>query len=198
MKNRKQIEARRRQKTAARAKRNKAYVSPSPRKVQAAPAADPIEAYKDRWFVAHGLNYLASDYTAGTWTPLFDIYGEDLEFEKIPTTSQAFYAVIAKHYNTETKDWTPEGKLLAAWLMVAPETMRGIRMALLRHMTVEDNVEAAADELVKPHHPRVWEFFHEQIRSRTILPDEVSALAPTTEGETATIEDGGQPVEEAP
>ena len=197
MKNRKQIDNNRRNKATKRAKRDKPRQKAPKFLPRMQPDTDPIEDVKNRWFAVHGLNYLASDYTTGEWTPYFDVYGDDLLLEKIPTIQQAFTAVTVKNYDNDTEQWTTEGKLLASWLMVAPETMRGIRMALLRHLTVEDNVEAAADELVKPHNPRVWAFFHDQIRSRTISPDEgdadqsqkAEAVEPT-EDEVATSSDG--------
>ena len=184
MKNRKQIEARRRQKTADRAKRNKSYAPPrAPKPV--VKQDNPLERMKNIWFVLHGLNYLASDYANGTWEPVVDIYGDEIQINQIPSLQDVFVKVADKHFDGQTKTWTPKGKLLAAWLMVPPETMRGIRMALLGHLAQQVTVEAAADELVKPHNPAVWGFFNDQIISHLVQPDD------TAQGETpAVVPDG--------
>lgn len=202
MKDRKQMEARRRAKTTSRAKRGKQYVAP-PKPKRPLPATatqeDPIEALKNVWFMLHGMNYLNSDYATGTWQPLYDVYADDLT--EMPPIRQVFSEVCAKHYNEETKTWTDHGQLLAAWMMVAPETMRGIRMALLSHLAAEDNVEQAANELVKPHHPAVWAFFHDQIVSRLAKSEEEAPAVAGTEpsGEGGSLDDGdSSPVEEAP
>lgn len=176
MKNRKQIEARRRQKTAARAKRDKAYNPHLKRLVRLAPNTPPaqpgpMEDVASRWFVLHGLNYLASDYANGVWSPLVDIYSEDLRPDQVPTLQDVFVQVADKQFDDQTQNWTPLGKLLAAWLMVPPETMRGIRMALLEHIAQQDTVEQVAEQVVKPHNPAVWAFFHDQIISRLAQPD---------------------------
>lgn len=207
MKNHKKMEARRRQKTADRAKRRKAYTPPKPMP-RPQPDTSPIEALKNHWFVLHGLNYLASDYTTGAWSPVADIYADDLQFDQMPSLQDVFVKLADTHFDSQTKTWTPTGRLLAAWLMVAPETMRGIRMALLGHLAQQVTVEQAADELVKPHNPAVWAFFYDQIASRLAQPEgddavqsegsqavpaaEADAPAPTQspEGESTTTEHG--------
>jgi len=197
MKDRKQIEARRRKKTAERAKRNKAYTPPPRRPVSLPqPNMGPLDELKNRWFVLHGLNYLASDYATGTWTPVADIYAPDLQFDQMPSLQDVFVKLADKHFNDQTQTWTPEGKLLAAWLMVPPETMRGIRMALLGHLAQQFTVEQAADEMVKPHNPVVWAYLYDQIASRLAkhedadAPQDQPATADAPESEGTTNEHG--------
>lgn len=204
MKNHKQIQARQRAKMTKRAKRDKPHVRVdlSPRRAAnwKDVAGDYIEELKNRWFILHGLNYLASDYATGSWTPVVDLYADDLKMEQIPSLQDVFVQICDKHYTAETDTWTPDGKLQAAWLMVVPETMRGIRMALLGHLSARDNVEGAADELVQPHHPKVWEFFNDQIRSRIVEQESTDGATPTpvleSEGNSPSGEGQEAPAEE--
>lgn len=193
MKNRKQMEARRRQKTADRAKRAKAY-TPPPKPKAKVQQADPMEALKSLWFLLHGFNYLSSDYSTGEWKPVFDVYADN--FDILGVTAEYVQEHLASnHYDEPTQTWTPKGRLLLAWAGLSPDTMRGIRMALLGHLAQQFTVEQAAEELIKPHHPAVWAFFHDQIVSRLVQPE----VAPAVEGGDTTNADGGQhPVEEAP
>lgn len=171
MKNRKQMEARRRKKTEARRKRNKAYRPQdfSQQLLNGLPLA--VADDSNDWFVLTGLNYLNSDYSTGMWQPLFNIYADDDE-EDWPSLPDAFVKVKSLHYNDETQTWSEQGKLLAAWLLLDPEAMRGIRMALLRHLAAEANAEQAANDLFEPHHPAVWGFFYDQIVSRLANPEQ--------------------------
>jgi hypothetical protein len=171
-KNHKQIEARRRAKTAQRAKRNKAYAKPLvtaglQRKIVENHLDDQLQEMRDRWFLLHGLNYLASDYATGVWSPIApSIYADDFNLDQLPALETIFTSEIAKFYDETTQNWSSQGKILASWLMVNPETMRGIRMALLRHLAQQTTVDQAIEDLVKPHNPSVWGFFHDQIIAR--------------------------------
>lgn len=192
MKNRKQMETRRRQKTADRAKRSKAY-TPPPKPKAKVQQPDPMEALKSLWFMLHGFNYLSSDYTTGEWKPVFDVYADD--FDILAVTAESVREHLTPYYDETTQMWTAKGKLLLAWAGLPPDSMRGIRMALLGHLAQQFTVEQAAEELVKPHHPAVWGFFHDQIISRLAQPE----TAPAVEGEGTTSADGDSlPVEEAP
>lgn len=195
MKNRKQIDARRLAKKTSRAKRDKKYVAPVRMAAPKPEKPDPMEALKGLWFLLHGFNYLSSDYTTGEWKPVFDVYADD--FDILGVTPEFVQEHLAASYFDEaTQTWQPKGKLLLAWASLPPETMRGIRMALLGHLAQQVTVEQAAEELVKPHNPAVWAFFHDQIISRLAPPE---AAPPAVEGEGTTTDDGGTPtVEEAP
>jgi len=62
------------------------------------------------FWVAHGLNMLASNYTEGTWTPVFpDIYsGRAVSEEEVG-------AYLKKHFNEKDKTWTTEGRQAVGW-----------------------------------------------------------------------------------
>jgi len=194
MKNRKQIDARRLAKKTSRAKRDKKYVAPVRMAAPKAEMPDQMEILKSLWFLLHGFNYLSSDYSTGEWKVVFDVYADNFDLTAI-TADNVSDHLVSNYFDETTQTWHPKGKLLLAWTGLPPDTMRGIRMALLGHLAQQFTVEQAAEEMVKPHNPAVWAFFHDQIVSRLAQPEAV----PTAEGEGTTPDDGGMStVEEAP
>ena len=58
------------------------------------------------WWVANGLNYLASDYDEGIWSPVFpEIYDDDFEI-----TVELIKNYLNQHFNAEDNTWTTEGR----------------------------------------------------------------------------------------
>ena len=198
MKNHKQIEAQRRDKTAKRAKRKKGYIAPPlPKHSPVERAHDAMEAQKDLWLTLHGLNYLASDFETGTWKPVVDIYAPDYDMNSMPTGQEVLLKLHSEHYDTDKEQWSDLGKLLVAWCSVDPETMRIPCMVLISRLGGQANVAEAVESLVQPHHPKVWEFFQTEIRNRIVIPQdkqepvEAESTTPLSPEEThATSADG--------
>lgn len=104
---------------------------------------------------AHGVNYILSDYTQGTWTPLFEsIYeGSLIPSEEIARRVMERFAGM--------KEWPMEAKAAVAWVasdravvfIYHQEAMRRMRSA---HPEVDD-IEA---RLRMPHEPIVWGVFN--------------------------------------
>jgi len=85
-----------------------------------------IQKFRDSpeymFWVAHGLNMLASKYEEGLWEPVFpDIYeGRD-------ATEAEIAAYLKRHFDEESKTWTPEGRRAVGWACSPPTNIYAIQ-----------------------------------------------------------------------
>jgi hypothetical protein len=106
------------------------------------------------FWLAHGVNYMVSDYDQGLWNPLFEGIYEG-KFTEPPELAQA----IMLRYQDQ-KEWPVEAKAAVAWTVSERhivyiyyrEVLRRLRSS---HPDVED-LEALARQ---PHQAQVWEVF---------------------------------------
>jgi hypothetical protein len=116
------------------------------------------------WWVAHILNYLASDYDEGKWTPLFEaIY----DGHKRAPNQEQILAKIAANYQQDEENLTDLGVLLMGFTLMPPATIYTYRLGLIAHFKEKKLPEV---DTKKPHHPEVWEYMKavaDEIRART-------------------------------
>lgn len=102
------------------------------------------------WWVANAINYLASDYDEGIWSPVFpEIYEAEHEItiEKIKT-------YLGEHFNAEDNTWTIEGRRAVGMVMSPVEAVFAFAQKCV--------VDAQAEEL-DPKAPKcdpVWKIFN--------------------------------------
>lgn len=81
----------------------------------AANAKTKLESFSDEdylFWLAHGVNYIVSDYDKGTWTPLFPgIY----ENPPVMPEPEAVARGIMEKFNAQGPEWPVEGKAALAW-----------------------------------------------------------------------------------
>jgi len=109
-----------------------------------------LEGYP--WWVVHGLNYLASDYEAGTWTPLFEIY----EGEKPPTRDQVIARILRDHKPEEEPELSPAGLLLMSWTLSPPAAIFTFAEGVKAHLQSKGR---DPEEVRTPHDGDVWHYF---------------------------------------
>ena len=115
------------------------------------------------WWLAHGLNYLNSDYGSGTWAPICDIY----EGQTPPSPPELLHSVITKH-KIDPENATKQENFLCAWCLgVSNEALYGIIFGLTMTLTKE-NPEMNSEDIRQPHNGKVWEFFDEYVKSKVL------------------------------
>ncbi len=107
-------------KAAKQANRRKEYLRAKGRSQQGSASAekrlaklivDFEDSYEYVFWIAHGLNCLASDYNEGTWTPVFpDLYDDGVEI-----TEERIGNYLKKHYTEKGNTWTEEGRRGVGW-----------------------------------------------------------------------------------
>jgi len=113
------------------------------------------------FWLAHGANYLASDYDEGIWNPVL----ESLYVGDIPTPASLTQAIISRFKKGEELD--VQGKAVLAWTvqerplvyLFAREIQRSVRKA-------DPDCDAKATARM-PKHPVVWEAF-QAIKSKVL------------------------------
>ena len=69
------------------------------------------ESYDYLFWIAHGLNMLASDYNEGQWTPVFpELYEDGFEI-----TEDQLSKYIVGEYDKDSNTWTEEGRAAVGW-----------------------------------------------------------------------------------
>jgi hypothetical protein len=142
-------------KQRAKSKKGKPRVSrPEPAPKSALPE-DFTDEVRNYW-IAHGVNFLVSDYAEGEWKPMFpEIYtGTAPDDETVATR-------LVSAFGKEVKSMTKPQRAVLAYALEGPEAHYLFkRKAELLLADQEDPQEAAR----KPHQPLVWEMFHDRIR----------------------------------
>jgi len=129
------------------------------RRVATPPKSETFHLSQEEWpdhqqdfWLANGVNYLLSDYEAGTWTPLFpDIYQEE---PKVPNTETLLRQVLSLVENDEA---TPRQNSAIAWTMQGRGLVWSFAMKASR--AVHEAGDAEGKGLTAPHNPHVWGVF---------------------------------------
>lgn len=112
------------------------------------------------YWLAHGANYIASDYDTGSWTPIFpDIY----EGKTLPEPEVLAQRVI-KHYGIgDDLDvaLTTLQKAVLAWTVHEREVVYIFKLAAMNRLEVarEGEVVDIESEVREPYVSEVWEVF---------------------------------------
>jgi hypothetical protein len=126
-----------------------------------------LEGFTDEdhlFWLAHGVNYLASDYEKGIWTPLF----EGLYEGKTPTPEEITRAVLER-YKGEGGGFIPEAQPVLAW------TVQNKAVIYVLNREAERAVKTFAPDCHArptarlPKQPAVWEVF-DGIRQSVLTP----------------------------
>ena len=108
-----------------------------------------------RWWLAHGANFLVSDYENGEWNPIFDIYaGQDA-----PTPQQ----MLSKIYDV----FGPEdrnGLASAAWIVLDSPVIYGYTREIIKQ--AGKKVDMPEVEVKKPYNGILWEYLTDQIKAK--------------------------------
>lgn len=109
----------------------------------------------DRW-LAHGANFLGSNYDEGEWSPLFD---EVYRGESVP--AEAIQRKVLKHFWLSEEDTlSDQGTLVGAWATLRPAVAYHFYRRALDHLA-ESGEENPEDASWKPHQGVVWKYLHE-------------------------------------
>jgi len=127
------------------------------------------EMFPDKQWVfwlAHGVNYILSDYSTGTWKPLFDEIYEDKDLEP-----EALAKRLLGKFGEEKENWTPDAKAAVAWTIQDRSVVYVYYKAALRKLLVADP-ECDAKALARqPHQSTVWELFN-FLKDKLLQPEE--------------------------
>jgi len=111
------------------------------------------------FWMAHGVNYLLSDWTTGVWTPMFPpIY----EGATVPVERMA-EALVAK-FSGAQGDWPDDGKAALAWLATTREIVYIYAAEAERRLKAK-GASDARERARAPHDSTVWEVLN-KIRER--------------------------------
>ncbi len=103
------------------------------------------------WWVANAINYLASDYDEGIWSPVFpEIYEEQHEI-----TIDKIKGYLKEHFNEEDNTWTVEGRR-AVGIVMSP-----VRAVFAFAQKCAEDAIAAKLDPKSPKCDPVWKIFHE-------------------------------------
>ena len=106
------------------------------------------------FWLAHGVNYILSDFDNGIWSPLFEsVYeGKTLTADNISKTVMEKYAGL--------KEWPVEAKAALAWTVSDPKLVQIYYREVLRRAQStypdRDDIESFIRE---PKNSTVWEVF---------------------------------------
>jgi len=149
----------RRQKAAQKNKRKRALKSSRPVKDTALNIKKLFS--NDEWYfwAAHGCNYMLSDYSEGTWTPLTEkIYDGN---GPVPSLNDLVKGMFDK-YGQETEGWDVTAKNALAWLAQSREVAYAYKLECEDQISKKDGFEGdPAIEARKPHNSIVWNVFEE-------------------------------------
>jgi len=106
------------------------------------------------YWLAHGANYLASNYEEAVWTPLFEgMYEEE---GTPPEPEDLAKAVLRRWPGAEGEDWPNQAKAVLAWSVQPKETVYTFVLECQRRLK-EAGHPRPVIQSVKPYQPLVWE-----------------------------------------
>jgi len=132
-------------------------------KIKTPPGFDGFSDDEALFWVAHGANYLASNYATGLWDPVLpDMYdgGE--------ATPEALTAAIINKYDRE-KGVDPRGKPVVAWTVLEKVVQYAYLREVWRAMKEADPECKPRSESRNPRHPVVWKMF-QKIKGILLTP----------------------------
>jgi hypothetical protein len=107
------------------------------------------------FWVAHGANYLASNYTTGLWDPVLpDMY------EGTDPSPEALTTAILARYDRE-KGVDPRGRPVIAWTVLEKVIQYAYLREVWRAMKEADPECKPRSESRNPRHPIVWRVFRD-------------------------------------
>ena len=113
-----------------------------------------LEGYFTFW-LAHGVNYLASSLENGLWRPLFNIYAGAWK-----ETSERIILEVSMLYQT-SEGLVPPGPAILGWCGLKPSKVFGFYQELQDRATIEQRAH-----LLHPHVEYVWCAFQSLHRVR--------------------------------
>jgi hypothetical protein len=155
-KNKERDQGKRRQKAALKSARRRANLAKQPKtKPLSNLGTDQLSDEEWVFWLAHGVNYILSDYDQGVWSPLF----EGIYEGKTMTPEEIAGEVMGQY--TGVKEWPATAKAALAWT-VSDRTVVHIyyREALRRALSTGVEPEVAREQIRQPHNPVVWELFN--------------------------------------
>ena len=120
------------------------------------------EAAKPKWseteflfWIAHGLNYILSEYSTGTWNPMYDEIYEG----RMPPPLATMQRAVMDRYGPDNGQWPPEARAALAFTVLPTEAVYTFYLDARRRV-LESPPDGDVDELVrKPHSSPVWNTF---------------------------------------
>jgi len=154
-KNKAKSNQKRKQKDALKKARRRASQKPT-QKVKKPLVTEEIFPDKDLLFwLAHGVNYIVSDYDTGTWTPLF----EEI-YEGAKLTPEDIARTLVDKYSKSPKEWPPEAEAALAWSVQPRESVYMYFVEILRRLKDKGHSnESSAKMACAPHNGTVWGVF---------------------------------------
>ena len=142
---------------------------PPPRKKSGEGVTEAMFPMKEHMFwMAHGINFLNSDYGEGLWSPLFPEIYED---EPLVPEPETIIQRVKAHFNVDDVDgdWPMKAQTVVAWTaqdreifwIYKKEALRRVREAYPKGT----DVGAVAR---KAHNATVWGMFHEMIEKKAV------------------------------
>ena len=138
------------------ARRRAAMRKPPPRTSREAP---PLSDEQFAFWLAHGVNYMASDYAEATWTPVLEGLYEGKSYSK----EDILEALTAK-YGVDGLLWPMEAKAAFAWILQGRAVVQAYVHAAIKSVEAKDPAGSVGDSLPEelvllPHNGTVWELF---------------------------------------
>lgn len=152
-----QADVRKKAKEARRSHRKEKAIEKRALRVGKGPTPDDQELHA--FWLAHGANFLESDYAEGVWTPLFEgIYeeGGTISLEEIQKTT------YDRYYDETNKMWLPGGQALATWI-----AQDAVVTAVMRREA--EKRTGSAQDARNPRDPKVWGLFA-HVRKNALEP----------------------------
>ena len=119
------------------------------------------------FWIAHGINYILSDWKNGSWTPMFpDIYdGTPVPLNQIAQT------LVNSFTREGSPDWPTEAKVALAWAATTREVVYIYSLETQRRLKAKDPTVDASIVCKQPHNPIIWEVMNwmaSQVQVKTI------------------------------
>jgi len=145
-----------RQKSALKDARRRAAQKPKPQGSKKPTVTEEMFPEEDLVFwLAHGVNYLVSDYENATWTPMF----EEI-YEGAKLTPEDIAKAIVDKFGESYEKWPPEGEAALAWSVQPRETVYIYFLEILRRLREKKYSREQSGKLaVSPHNGVVWGVF---------------------------------------
>lgn len=146
----------RKQQAAVKSARRRAAQKPKPPKLKKPLVTEEMFPDEDLVFwLAHGVNYILSDYENATWTPLF----EEI-YEGVKLTPEDIAKGIIDKFGEPYEKWSEAGELALVWSVQPRETVYIYFLEILRRLREKKH---SKDECVRlacaPHNGIVWGVF---------------------------------------
>jgi len=107
------------------------------------------------FWLAHGVNYMLSDYDTGTWTPVF----EEI-YEGAKLTPEDIARRVVDKYSDSVSSWPPEAEAALAWSVQPRESVYFYFLEILRRLKKKGHSKEKIRQLaVAPHNGVVWGVF---------------------------------------